>query len=227
MSFRRQYKQAGTGETSSRWAWPPGVGGGGVGAGGGPRGGSLSALDLLDRSADEPDAGWPQTEAELAKLYQSTIMEQQQRHLEPLREDLADWLNKILGELAKTLSHRLSIRLSIGPTCIFYIFHLLSSSPSVFQQRSHCRLLHMYRRTGNVTWKFLKAHGRCAYKRTKDRDPFAWVRKVSGRRFSSFLFLSFYFIWDGSWFALECFWPFLITTTSKAIGALYAYAQAP
>ncbi|XP_059352913.1 GAS2-like protein pickled eggs isoform X4 [Daphnia carinata] len=96
MSFRRQYKQAGTGETSSRWAWPPGVGGGGVGAAGGPRGGSLSALDLLDRSADEPDAGWPQTEAELAKLYQSTIMEQQLRHLEPLREDLADWLNKIL-----------------------------------------------------------------------------------------------------------------------------------
>ena len=122
MSFRRQYKQAGTGETSSRWAWPPGVGGGGVGAAGGPRGGSLSALDLLDRSADEPDAGWPQTEAELAKLYQSTIMEQQQRHLEPLREDLADWLNKILGELAKTLSHRLSIRLSIGPTYIFYFF---------------------------------------------------------------------------------------------------------
>ncbi len=101
MSFRRQYKQAGTGETSSRWAWPPGVGGGGVGAAGGPRGGSLSALDLLDRSFDEPDAGWPQTEAELAKLYQSTIMEQQQRHLEPLREDLADWLNKILGEFAK------------------------------------------------------------------------------------------------------------------------------
>lgn len=101
MSFRRHLKGAGTSETSSRWAWPPGGGGGGSGrvsAAGGPRGGSLSALDLLDRSADEPDAGWPQTEAELAKLYQSSIMEQQQRHLEPLREDLADWLNKILGE---------------------------------------------------------------------------------------------------------------------------------
>lgn len=101
MSFRRHFKGAGTSETSSRWAWPPGGGGssGRVSAAGGPRGGSLSALDLLDRSADEPDAGWPQTEAELAKFYQSSIMEQQQRHLEPLREDLADWLNKILGEL--------------------------------------------------------------------------------------------------------------------------------
>jgi len=100
MSFRRQHRQAGTaGETSSRWAWPPMRGEGGtVGAAKGPRGGSLSALDLLDRSADEPDVGWPQTEAELATFYQSSIMDQQQRHLEPLREDLADWLNKILGE---------------------------------------------------------------------------------------------------------------------------------
>ncbi|XP_046446999.1 GAS2-like protein 3 isoform X9 [Daphnia pulex] len=98
MSFRRQHRQAGTvGETSSRWAWPPmGGEGGTVGAAKGPRGGSLSALDLLDRSADEPDVGWPQTEAELATFYQSSIMDQQQRHLEPLREDLADWLNKIL-----------------------------------------------------------------------------------------------------------------------------------
>lgn len=58
----------------------------------------MSALDMLDRSEDEPEAGWPQTEAELAKFYHNSIMEQQQRHLEPLREDLADWLNKILGK---------------------------------------------------------------------------------------------------------------------------------
>ncbi|XP_045025448.1 GAS2-like protein pickled eggs isoform X5 [Daphnia magna] len=96
MSFRRQHRQTGTGEASSRWAWPPMGGGGRASAANGPRGGSLSALDLLDRSADEPDVGWPQTEAELAKFYQSSIMDQQQRHLEPLREDLADWLNKIL-----------------------------------------------------------------------------------------------------------------------------------
>ncbi|KAI9564270.1 growth arrest-specific protein 2 [Daphnia sinensis] len=96
MSFRRQHRQTGTGEASSRWAWPPMGGGGSASAANGPRGGSLSALDLLDRSADEPDVGWPQTEAELAKFYQSSIMDQQQRHLEPLREDLADWLNKIL-----------------------------------------------------------------------------------------------------------------------------------
>lgn len=114
MSLRRQCKQVRTGETSSRWAWPPGGGGGGGAAPtAGPRGGSLSALDLLDRSADEPDAGWPQTEAELAKLYQSTIMEQQQRHLEPLREDLADWLNKILGESIVYLLSILIVRLLV------------------------------------------------------------------------------------------------------------------
>ncbi|KAK2717344.1 hypothetical protein QYM36_006209 [Artemia franciscana] len=37
----------------------------------------------------------PQTEAELAQFYHERIMEAQQRHLEPLREDLADWLNRI------------------------------------------------------------------------------------------------------------------------------------
>ena len=117
MSLRRQCKQqVKTGETSSRWAWPPG-------GGGGPRGGSLSALDLLDRSTDEPDAGWPQTEAELAKLYQSSIMEQQQRHLEPLREDLADWLNKILGESLSFFPIYLSNL--IGFSCRHIVSYLL------------------------------------------------------------------------------------------------------
>lgn len=93
-----------------RWAWPPprDVG---------PCGGSLSALDLLDRSEREPDGGWPQTEAELANMYQSNIAETQQRHLEPLREDLADWLNKILGECRLILSRRSSIATSCFLKC--------------------------------------------------------------------------------------------------------------
>lgn len=128
MSFRRQHRHAGTaGETSSRWAWPPmGGEGGTVGAAKGPRGGSLSALDLLDRSADEPDVGWPQTEAELATFYQSSIMDQQQRHLEPLREDLADWLNKILGEFNHPhiySSIRFSFCSPLRRSCLFPLFN--------------------------------------------------------------------------------------------------------
>lgn len=132
MSFRRQHRQTGTGEASSRWAWPPMGGGGRASAANGPRGGSLSALDLLDRSADEPDVGWPQTEAELAKFYQSSIMDQQQRHLEPLREDLADWLNKILGEF----SHPYNI--------ITFSFSFYLSFRFFLSSKTHCRLLHVY-----------------------------------------------------------------------------------
>ena len=84
--------------TRRQWgAWPPASGAGGTGASrGGARGGSLNALDLLDDVDERSD--WPQTEAELVEHYQSSIMMEQQRHLEPLREDLADWLNKILGK---------------------------------------------------------------------------------------------------------------------------------
>lgn len=147
MSFRRQHRQAGTaGETSSRWAWPPmGGEGGTVGAAKGPRGGSLSALDLLDRSADEPDVGWPQTEAELATFYQSSIMDQQQRHLEPLREDLADWLNKILGEFNHLHIYYSSLRFSFGsPLRRSCLFPLFNSFRFFFSPSPHCRLLHMY-----------------------------------------------------------------------------------
>lgn len=95
--------------TTSRWAWPPaeegeddeearGRSGGGARREKGPWGGSLNALDRLDGRMAGSEANWPQTEAELASVYQSAIMDQQQRHLEPLREDLADWLNKILGQ---------------------------------------------------------------------------------------------------------------------------------
>jgi hypothetical protein len=96
--------------------------GSGVGAAKGPRGGSLSALDLLDRSADEPDVGWPQTEAELATFYQSSIMDQQQRHLEPLREDLADWLNKILGEFNQPHTHLIFLLLFPPQLLPFLLF---------------------------------------------------------------------------------------------------------
>ena len=91
--------------TTSKWEWPPASSSSGScneGGGGarttGPWGGSLSALDRLEGAMAGSDANWPQTEAELASHYQSAIMDQQQRHLEPLREDLADWLNKTLGK---------------------------------------------------------------------------------------------------------------------------------
>ena len=134
MSFRRQHRQAGTTvETSSRWAWPPmerGGTAGSVGAAKGPRGGSLSALDLLDRAADEPDVGWPQTEAELATFYHSSIMDQQQRHLEPLREDLADWLNKILGEFNQPTHPRfIPICSRLFPNFISFRFFLFFLKP--------------------------------------------------------------------------------------------------
>ena len=92
-----------------KWVWPPpGEGGGGgapavASAAGGstsrggtsPWGGSLGALDALQPSADE---AWPQTEAELARHYHHHIMDEKQRHLEPLSEDLAEWLNHVLGK---------------------------------------------------------------------------------------------------------------------------------
>ena len=105
--------------SNNKAAWPPGgswsrssgsssggvgIGGGGRGAGGGrghPVGGSLGSLNMTEHDADwdaDCDEAWPQTEAELARFYQQQIMDAQQRHLEPLREDLADWLNKILGK---------------------------------------------------------------------------------------------------------------------------------
>ena len=77
--------------TSQKWAWPPASSAKACG-------GSLGSLNLLDRLESDSDVTVPQTEAELAYYYQQQIMEAQQRHLEPLREDLADWLNKILGE---------------------------------------------------------------------------------------------------------------------------------
>ena len=92
--------------TTSKWAWPPNGGGGtaaasdgaGTGTPAGPWGGSLNALDQLDGPGSASETAWPQTEKELASRYHKAIMDQQQRHLEPLREDLADWLNKILGK---------------------------------------------------------------------------------------------------------------------------------
>ena len=99
--------------------WPPAGGGGGVGsttAGGSvprggtsPWGGSLGALDALQPSADE---AWPQTEAELARHYHHHIMDEKQRHLEPLSEDLAEWLNHVLGKSDHFLTRLSPSRLS-------------------------------------------------------------------------------------------------------------------
>jgi hypothetical protein len=66
-----------------------------------------------------------------------------------------------------------------------------------------------------VTWKFLKAHGRCTYKRSEDRDPFCvLVRSQRAAIFGYFyfFFLARIFISDGIWFALECFFWSLCAT---------------
>lgn len=78
----------------AKWVWPP------VGTKSeksSPWGGSLRALNIVERTDLDSDEAWPQTEGELAVFYHKQIMDAQNRHLEPLREDLADWLNKILG----------------------------------------------------------------------------------------------------------------------------------
>lgn len=82
--------------------WPPPSGGGGAKGGTSPWGGSLGALDALRPASDE---AWPQTEAELARHYHHHIMDEKQRHLEPLSEDLAEWLNHVLGKITSIYYH--------------------------------------------------------------------------------------------------------------------------
>ena len=98
-------------------------------------GGSLDSLNLLQRLDADPDGVLPQTEAELALFYQQQIMEAQQRHLEPLREDLADWLNKILGQCSLRF-------VSLRHSAVFLFVRFL-----FFLRRQSCHL--RMRRRGN------------------------------------------------------------------------------
>jgi len=51
-----------------------------------------------------PAAPEIETEEEYVEFYQKRILTAQQRQLLPLQEDLADWLNKLLGEFGKNFA---------------------------------------------------------------------------------------------------------------------------
>jgi hypothetical protein len=62
--------------------------------------GPMSLPSELNRPLSGPSQGqhMPETEEEYVEYYQDRIYSSQSRQLYPLQEDLADWINKTLGE---------------------------------------------------------------------------------------------------------------------------------
>jgi hypothetical protein len=71
-----------------------------------------------------PAAPSIETEEEYVEFYQQRILTAQQRQLLPLQEDLADWLNKLLGELILiiiTIRNNFSSQLKLYCKIIVYV----------------------------------------------------------------------------------------------------------